>query len=99
MEPEVSAADVCAAINGLLSAGTAPPAALEPVKDTLGTETLTASSGAGAVAGSSLNVYGAPGAGTSVLSAWSGHTWKEAFLEAYECLAKRGYVVLHEPSY
>lgn len=97
MESEISAADVCYALNGLLCAGSAAPALLDHVKDTLGTEAVTAArSGTGAPGGL---LVGAAGVGTTLLATWANRSWKEAFLEAYECLARRGYVKLFSCHY
>lgn len=99
-ETEVSAADVCNAINGLLAAGRAAPALLEHVKGTLGTESLAVAAGAAGAASSAAGgaasaaaaaaALSAPGSGAIVLAGWLQHTWREAWLEAYECVSKRG---------
>jgi len=84
MESEVSAADVCNALNGLLCAGRSAASQLDPVRDTLG---------AAAPAGGAGAPQGVVGAGATLLTTWAERSWKTAFLDAFECLTKRGYVV------
>jgi CDC45-like protein len=91
MEPEMAAADVVNAINGMLCCGDALPALLEHVKSGLGMESLVN----GQVSATNYTLSGNlaannVGPGTDVLRRWAaGTSWKAAWLHAWEALSRR----------